>query len=65
VLQAVYGEALGLRDATKGTLVRQELSAVNMTKIREKEVQDLRYRERERLQSFMAITSKTTHRKKV
>lgn len=42
VLQAVYGEALGLRDATKSTLVRQELSAVNMAKVREKEVQDLR-----------------------
>ncbi|PNF16323.1 hypothetical protein B7P43_G10836, partial [Cryptotermes secundus] len=42
-LKAVYGEALGLRDATKGTLVRQELSAVNMAKVREKEVQDLRF----------------------
>jgi hypothetical protein len=41
-LQAIHGEALGLRDATRGTLVRQELDAVNMAKAREKEVQDLR-----------------------
>lgn len=42
MLQEVYGEALGSRDVTKGTLVRQELDAVNMAKSREKEVQDLR-----------------------
>lgn len=47
-LKAVYGEALGLRDVTKGTLVRQELNAVNMAKVREKEVQDLRFQVDER-----------------
>jgi acetate kinase len=42
VLQAIHGEALGLRDVTRGTLVRQELDAVNVAKAREEEVQDLR-----------------------
>jgi len=42
VLQAIYGEAMGLRDSTRGILVRQEVSAVSMTRTREKQLEDLR-----------------------
>jgi hypothetical protein len=42
VLQGIYDEALGLRDTTRGTLVKQELTAVKIAKAREKELQDLR-----------------------
>ncbi|PSN45156.1 hypothetical protein C0J52_03936 [Blattella germanica] len=47
-LKDVHSEALGLRDATRTTLTRQELNAVNAAKTREKELQDLRYRVEER-----------------
>jgi hypothetical protein len=42
VLQDIYGEAVGLRDSTRGILLRQEVSAVSMTRTREKELEDLR-----------------------
>jgi len=42
VLQAIYGEAVGLRDSTRGILLRQEVSAVSMTRTREKQLEDLR-----------------------
>jgi hypothetical protein len=42
MLQTIYGEALGLRDSTRGVLLRQEVSAVNMTRMREKQLEDLR-----------------------
>ncbi|KAJ4429226.1 hypothetical protein ANN_26229 [Periplaneta americana] len=41
-LRNIYGEALDLRDVTKGMLVRQEVNAINTAKAREKELQNLR-----------------------
>jgi len=42
MLQAIYGEALGLRDNTRGILFKREVSAVSMTRTREKQLEDLR-----------------------
>ncbi|XP_069678804.1 outer dynein arm-docking complex subunit 3 [Periplaneta americana] len=47
-LRNIYGEALDLRDVTKGMLVRQEVNAINTAKAREKELQNLRRRVDER-----------------
>ncbi|KDR09111.1 Coiled-coil domain-containing protein 151 [Zootermopsis nevadensis] len=47
-LKEIYGEALKLRDATRGTLVRQEFNTVNIARVREKELQDLRFQVEER-----------------
>ncbi|GFG29927.1 hypothetical protein Cfor_09945 [Coptotermes formosanus] len=51
-LKAIYGEALGLRDSTRGILLRQEVSAVNMARIREKQLEDLRFQVDERRQEL-------------
>ncbi|KAK6620703.1 hypothetical protein RUM43_010998 [Polyplax serrata] len=47
-LQVISKEALGLRDITKGTLMHQELSALNAGKNRENQLQDFRHRVDER-----------------
>lgn len=42
-LEIVNKEALGLRDLTKGTLLRQEIAALNAGKNRDNQLQDFRY----------------------
>lgn len=41
-LEVVNKEALGLRDITKGTLLRQEISALNAGKSRDNQLQESR-----------------------
>ncbi|EEB12866.1 Spindle assembly checkpoint component MAD1, putative [Pediculus humanus corporis] len=47
-LQLINKEAVGLRDATKGTLLRHEITALNAGKNRENQLQDFRRRVEER-----------------
>lgn len=42
-LRIVNKEALGLRDITKGTLLKHEISALNAAKNRENQLQDFRF----------------------
>lgn len=47
-LEVINREALGLRDITKGTLLRQEIAALNAGKSRDNQLQDFRHRVEER-----------------
>lgn len=47
-LEVINKEALGLRDITKGTLLRQEIAALNAGKSRDNQLQDFRHRVEER-----------------